>query len=70
MYNECIHLTEYDQPLLQLADKLVASVQTFMQSDVLIREEGHTSLQIIQSLNHVGCGGGHHIQNFACAISN
>ena len=51
-------LTKCDQSLLQLADELVACVQTFLQSDVLIREVGHTPLQVIYFVFYVGDGGG------------
>ena len=51
-------LTKCDQSLLQLADDLVAGVQTLLQGDVLVREVGHTPLQIIHFMFYVGVGGG------------
>ena len=59
-------LTKCNQSLLQLADELVASVQTFLQSDVLVREVGDATLQITHFLFNMfyvydggGGGGGH-----------
>ena len=58
MNDECFQLTKCGQSLLQLADELVACVQTFLQRDVLIREVGHTPLQVIHFIFYVGGGGG------------
>ena len=50
MNDEYFQLTKCGQSLLQLADELVACVQTFLQSDVLVREKGDATLQIIHFL--------------------
>ena len=52
MNDEYFQLTKCGQSLLQLADELVACVETLLQSNVLVREVGDATLQIINFLSY------------------